>query len=101
MTPELNKIIERAYKLFKPYQVSKPLDACTYCCLTEAQEDALVSMGVGYISFQLLYDYNTAAKTDKPPIHEFKHFLPRFFELTAAFQYPSHSTELGLQMHSM
>ncbi len=96
MTEELSTIVEQAYKLFRRYKATKPLDVCTVCCLTEKEEDALVSVGVKSIPFDLLYAYNTAAKTEKPDINEFKHFLPRFLDLTAQMQFPSHSIELGL-----
>lgn len=55
-----------------------------------------MSLGVKSIPFDLLYVYNTAAKTEKPDINEFKHFLPRFLHLTAQMQFPSHDIELGL-----
>lgn len=94
MTTSLKAIIEKSYDVFSPYKVSKPLDVCTVCCMTEDEENRLISLGVRFIPFDLLYSYNTAAKTAKPNIDEFKHFLPRFLELTAEFQYLSHSVEL-------
>lgn len=96
MTTELRNIVEKSYQVFKKYKVSTPLDACTDCCLTKGQENELVSLSVRQIPFDLLYDYNTAAKTEKPDIQEFKHFLPRFLELTAELRFLHHSGELVL-----
>lgn len=96
MTTELEHIIEKSYEIFKKYKVKAPLDACTVCCLTRNQESDLVSLSVRHIPFELLYDYNTAAKTEKPDIQEFKHFLPRFLELTANLRFLHHSGELVL-----
>jgi hypothetical protein len=96
MTTELQDIVSNSYKIFKKYKATIPLDACTACCLTKNQESELVSLSVHDIPFELLYDYNTAAKTKKPSIHEFKHFLPRFLELTADLKFLHHSAELVL-----
>lgn len=100
MTTELQDIVQNSYRIFKKYKATIPLDACTACCLTKNQERELVSMSVHDIPFELLYDYNTAAKTKKPSIHEFKHFLPRYLELTADLKFLHHSAELVLsQFH--
>ncbi len=95
-TTKLQNIVSKSYQVFKKYKATLPLDACTACCLTENQEKELVYLSVHDIPFNLLYDYNTAAKTKKPSIQEFKHFLPRFLELTAEFKFLHHSAELVL-----
>lgn len=94
MTTELRNLVEKSYRVFKKYKARAPLDACTDCCLTKSQENELVSLSVSQIPFSLLYDYNTAAKTEKPCIDEFKHFLPRFLELTSELKFLHHSGEL-------
>lgn len=96
MTTELQDIVTRSYQVFKKYKATIPLDACTDCCLTKSQERDLVALSVHDIPFDLLYDYNTAAKTSKPNIQEFKHFLPRCLELTADLKFLHHSAELVL-----
>ncbi|MDQ3102113.1 MAG: hypothetical protein M3R08_12045 [Bacteroidota bacterium] len=93
---ELQAIVERSYHTFKRYKAIVPLDACTHCCLNENQESELVSLSVRLIPFELLYDYNTAAKTPKPSIDEFKHFLPRILDYTAQLKFLHHSAELVL-----
>jgi hypothetical protein len=64
--------------------------------MTSNQASELASMSVKQIPFELLYEYNTAAKTTLPKIEEFKHFLPRFLELTAELKFLHHSAELIL-----
>ncbi|NBW36193.1 MAG: hypothetical protein EBR30_14465 [Cytophagia bacterium] len=96
MTTALHDIIQNAYRIFKKYKATIPLDACTACCLTKNQESELVSLSVHNIPFELLYDYNTAATTKNPSISEFKHFLPRLLEMTAEFKFLHHSAELVL-----
>jgi|GEM_PF-896409 len=96
MNEALRKIINQSYSVFSKYRVTVPLDVCTECCMTPNQENSLVSMSVRQIPFKLLYDYNTAAKTVKPNIDEFKHFLPRFLDLTAELKFLHHSAELIL-----
>ena len=94
MTEELRNIIDQSYLVFSKYRISLPLDVCTDCCMTNNQESELVSMSVKQIPFELLYEYNTAAKTELPNIVEFKHFLPRFLELTAELKLLHHSAEI-------
>ncbi|WP_010521631.1 hypothetical protein [Aquimarina agarivorans] len=96
MTSELRNIIDESYSVFSKYDVTIPLDICTECCMTPNQESELAGMSVNQIPFELLYEYNTAAKTDLPNIEEFKHFLPRFLELTAELKFLHHSAELIL-----
>jgi len=96
MNEKLRHIIDQSYTVFSKYKVTVPLDVCTECCLTPSQESSLASMSVKQIPFELLYEYNTAAKTELPGIEEFKHFVPRFLDLTAELQFVHHSAELIL-----
>lgn len=96
MTEELRTIIDQSYSLFSKYRANLPLDVCTECCMTLNQTSELASMSVKQIPFELLYEYNTAAKPTLPNINEFKHFLPRFLELTAELKFLHHSAEIIL-----
>ena len=93
---KLEDIVERAYALFGNYSVKAPLDVCTDCCMSKETEQKLVNHAVRHIPFELLYEYNTAAKTVTPDIDEFRHFLPRFLEFTADFQFLHHSLPIVL-----
>jgi hypothetical protein len=100
MTDVLHDIIESSYELFGKYKASLPLDVCTGHCISEEQAHELVSLSVRHIPHELLYDYNTAAKSENPSIEEFKYFLPRFLELTAKNKFLHHSVELVLSRFS-
>jgi hypothetical protein len=91
----LQETIEQAYRIFKYYPAIRPLDVCTDCCMDPADEERLAIMAVRHIPHSLLMEYNDEAKPAKTRIEEVKHFLPRYFELIADFQFPSHSTELS------
>ena len=96
MNSELTTIVQAAYTHFKKYKAPSELDVCTDCCVTQEEVDGLTSMAVQHLPFKLLYTYNTAAKTPKPGLDEFRHFLPRILELTADYQFISHSAALTL-----
>ncbi len=96
MTEELKHIIEYSYSVFSKYRANLPLDVCTDCCMTLNQTCELANMSVKQIPFELLYEYNTAAKPALPNIEEFKHFLPRFLELTSELKFLHHSAEIIL-----
>jgi hypothetical protein len=91
----LAAIIERSYVLFSKYNAIRPLDICTDCCMTPEAENTLASLPVRQIPRDLLAEYNDGAKPEKTRIEEVKHFLPRYFDLVAQFQFPTHSVELS------
>ena len=41
--------------------------------------------------------YNDGAHSEKTPLAELKHFLPRYLELVSQFDFPSHSAEIALK----
>lgn len=90
----MESLIAEAYELFKKYQVKRPLDICTDCCMDIKNEGLLASLPVKEIPQDLLMEYNDGASTVKTPIEELKHFLPRYMDLASSFEFPSHSTEL-------
>jgi hypothetical protein len=97
MTEDLQKIVAQAYELFAGYKVTKPLDVCSPHCVTDEELDQLVNLNVRKLPKELLSTWNHAAKTDRPELSEFKHFLPRFLDLIAQFEWPSHSVEITLK----
>lgn len=94
---KMEEIIEEAYCLFEGYKAHVPLDICTVCCMDENDARLLASLPVKNIPKRLLMEYNDGAATDKTPIHELKHFLPRYIDLIGNFDYPSHSMEIALK----
>jgi hypothetical protein len=92
----LQEIIRKAYEIFSKYPVTRPLDVCTdECCMKVEDEARLASLPVRQIPLELLTQYNDSAKPEKTQIEEIKHFLPRYLELIAAFNFPTHSAELS------
>jgi hypothetical protein len=94
MSPALETIVSDFYSAFRKYRAVAPLDVCTECCISRDQERQLLSLPVRQIPFDLLYDYNSAARPEKPGIDEFKHFLPRIIELTAENNFVAMTEEL-------
>lgn len=93
----MEEIIKEAYGLFETYKALSPLDICTDCCMDKKDEGLLARLPVKNIPKKLLMEYNDGAATAKTPINELKHFLPRYIELIAYYDFPSHSTELSLK----
>jgi hypothetical protein len=101
MNIELKNIIDYSYRIFSDYEVRQPLDACTKCCITQEEELTLTTTDVDKIPFELLYTYHTAAKPQDINVTEFKHFLPRYLDLTAHLKFVSHSAEIVLSSITM
>ena len=93
----MKEIIQEAYALFGAYKAILPLDVCTDCCMDPGDAALLASLPVHEIPHDLLMEYNDEASTGKTPAAEIKHFLPRYLELIATFEFPSHSAELSLE----
>jgi hypothetical protein len=96
-TTMLQSLLTKAYQLFAHYPASEPLDICTACCMEPQEAQRLAKMPVSEIPMDLLRIYTNGAKTDRTPPAELKHFLPRYLELIAQFNIPSHSVEIVLQ----
>jgi len=93
----MKEIVNEAYNLFENYKAKSPLDICTDCCMDKKDEGLLASLPVKDIPKSLLIEYNDGAATEKTPINELKHFLPRYIELIGNFDFPTHSTEIALK----
>lgn len=93
----MQEVIEKAYQIFKHYKLKEELDVCTHCCVTITELNQLTNTPLKELSFNLIDTHNSAATSSKPPVEEFKYFLPRYLELIANYKFPSHSTELSLK----
>ncbi len=93
---ELKKIIERAYQLFSNYQPGDYLDACTHCCMEPQNEALLKSLPLRTVTWDLIKDYQDAAKPEILNINELKYFAPKYFELISQYEYPSFEPLLSL-----
>lgn len=90
----IEETIRESYKVFQKYKVKNPLDVCTECCMLEIDAIRLSSLPLLSITSDLLAEYNDGAATEKTPVEEIKHFLPRYMDLINQFQIPSHSIAL-------
>lgn len=93
----LQAIVTKAYQLLSGYQAIEPLDICTHCCLEPAEAQRLARLPVSEIPKDLLRLYTNGAQSGSTPPPEIKHFLPRYLELIAQFDAPSHSLEIVLK----
>ena len=92
---ELKDIVSAIYKEFNKYSIKYPLkDVCTSCCLSKEYHLELTSKELGLISFEAIYNYNSAAKAYEFHLNEAKYFLPKQIELMAEFNIPKINYEL-------
>lgn len=98
MNNVLHAIIEEAYVLFSPYTIGKTLDVCKTCCITDAEEQELVSTPLRSISSDLFFRayYESARRYSARELWEMKHFLPRVLELVSDYDFPTYAVELTL-----
>ncbi|MBR1212874.1 hypothetical protein [Bradyrhizobium sp. JYMT SZCCT0180] len=94
MSSELTAAIEEAYRVFGAYRLGHDLVVC-HCrsCMTEEQERQLVNTPLRSIPAGLLAEYTNSAHDydDDQVARELRYFLPRYFELIAAHDYPDHN----------
>ena len=91
MSSELTVAIEEAYRVFGAYRLGHELIAChCRCCMTEEAERQLVNMPLRSVPAKLLAEYTNSAHAydDDRVSRELRYFLPRYFELIAAHEYP-------------
>lgn len=95
-TPALKQEVDGAYKVFEKYKLSGTIIHCDCnVCMTEENAHALSTLPLKEISASLLGEYtNSAHGWNEIVLREFKHFLPRYFELIAQCDPPCH---LGLE----
>jgi hypothetical protein len=95
-TPKLHCIIEEAYDLFAPYTLGTSLDVCKVCCVSDKDEQTLLTTPLREISRDMLNNgyFCSAHGQSRQENWEMKHFLPRVLELISGFEFPCHSTEI-------
>lgn len=96
--PALHELIEAAYVLFAPYTLGTTLSVCKACCVSDAQEQALLRTPLHEASPQVLSDgfFGSARDNSDQERWEMKHFLPRVLELATQFEFAVHSVEITL-----
>lgn len=85
-TPELARLVDEAYDVFRPYTIGSALVVC-HCnvCMTDETERALVGTPLREISALLLSEYTNSAHpwNDGQVAREQRYFLPRYMDLIA------------------
>ncbi len=95
MEKEMKEIIQKGYNLFAGYKLNGRLDVCP-CCMSEVEQEQLLSVQVEKLPLALLSVYNTSAMPEEIEAVEYKYFLPRLLELINEFNFPAHSIEITL-----
>lgn len=90
MNSEVSKAIEQAYRVFAPYTIGSDLSVCDCpLCMNEATKIALINTPIREISAELLSQYTASGHGFSERVsQEFRHFLPRYFELLAKGESP-------------
>src|SRR5215831_14047842 len=87
-TPELSQAIEGLYRVFKRYGLRSSTDACS--CHHSAEEERRIHRGpLNSLSHEDLQQYAMDAIYTWGTGDDFKHFIPRIFELLTQ-QEPHH-----------
>lgn len=74
----IDKVIENLYQTFACYPLDTQMDACS-CCVRESQQDYLRSTPLRQLLDMSDYSFNAISTWGST--QDFKHFLPRIFEL--------------------
>lgn len=96
MSDGLEAAVARAYDVFARYSLSGTIAYCDCpVCMEAGTAEALSTTPLKEISSDILAEYtNSAHGYDATVEQQFKHFLPRYFDLIAQCDPPSH---LGLE----
>jgi hypothetical protein len=79
-TPELNDAIEELYRVFASYPLHKPFLGCP-CCHKEGHNLVIESKPLRALTYDDIQQYASDAITTWGDEDDFRHFLPRIFEL--------------------
>ncbi|GAB4531171.1 MAG: hypothetical protein Tsb0019_32960 [Roseibium sp.] len=93
LTMHLKAAVDRAYKVFAKYRLTGTIIHCDCpCCMGSDVARRMSTLPLVEIGPDLLAEYtNSAHGYDRESIEpEFKHFLPRYFDLIAHCRPPSH-----------
>ncbi|MCG2614729.1 hypothetical protein LZZ85_10575 [Terrimonas sp. NA20] len=83
MTEDLKISIETLYRTFSVYPFRNEMEVCQ-CCFSEADKEKLYSKHLKDLETDDLSGFAFKAMTTWGGVDDFKHFLPRIFELLAA-----------------
>jgi len=82
MTNEFEIATENLYKTFSKYPFKSTIEGCP-CCVSDSDKSTLHSKQLRELEDEDLSRYAFKAMTTWGDINDYKHYLPRIFELTA------------------
>lgn len=82
MTPALKTAIANLYVTFSHYPFRPEIDGCPHCIFAEDQKK-LAAKALNLMESEDISRYSWKAMTTWGEVEDFKHFLPRLFELIA------------------
>lgn len=93
----MQAIIERMYQVFDRYPVPSQFDVCLACCVSIKDEQSLRQTPLRHLSPEVLYEYNSSARSTQQDADEIRYLLPRLLELIAQGKEPAICQELCLE----
>ena len=85
MTKEFDIAIDEMYKTFSKYPLKSTIDGCP-CCVSDSDKATLHSKELRKLEDDDISYYAFKAMTTFGDLEDFKHLLPRIFELSAKHQ---------------
>lgn len=82
MTKELEIAIEELYKAFAKYPFKSTIEGCP-CCVSDTDKSTLHSKQLRDLEDEDISKYAFKAMTTWGDVNDFKHYLPRIFELSS------------------
>ena len=82
MTKDFKIAIEALYTVFSKYTCKPRIEGCS-CCVSETDKSQLLSKQLKDLEDEDVSKYTFKAMTTWGDVNDFKHFLPRIFELAA------------------
>ena len=82
MSEELSSAVERLYQCFSFYPCRPTIEGCP-CCVSNTDKEKIHSKQLRQLDGDDLSRYAAKAMTTRGGVEDFKHFLPRIFELVA------------------
>jgi len=82
MTNELEISIEELYKTFAKYPFNSTIEGCP-CCVSDSDKSTLHSKPLRKLEDKDISRYAFKAMTTWGDVNDFKHYLPRIFELSS------------------
>ena len=82
MTRDIERAIEKLYETFSVYPFKSTMEGCP-CCVSNSDKEKIHSKPLKALEEEDISRYAFKAMTTWGDIQDFKHYLPRIFELTA------------------